>query len=178
MLVGLGAQPAEVRRPADLDALDGLIVPGGESTTLAKGLHDYGLEEPLKRRTGEGLAVFGTCAGLILLGSRHLDLVDIDVVRNAYGRQRQSFEADVIVTGLGDEVVNGVFIRAPRIERCGEGVEILAELDGAPVVVRQDHVLAATFHPELTDDTRMHAMFLAMVDGVVPLSGDRQPQEA
>ena len=165
MLELLGAQALEVRRPWQLPGLDGLIIPGGESTTIVMGIERSGLGGPLKDFSSGGRPVFGTCAGLILLGSSHLGLMDIDVERNAYGRQIKSFEAPVTVRGLGDEPFEAVFIRAPRIERRGTGVEVLAELEGAPVVARQGSLLVCSFHPELTDDLRLHALFCGLVDG-------------
>jgi pyridoxal 5'-phosphate synthase pdxT subunit len=161
----LGAEPVEVRRPAQLDGLDGLVIPGGESTTITMGLEAYGLEEPIRRFASEGGAVFGTCAGLIVLDRSHLGLFDIDARRNAFGRQRHSFETDISIRGLGDEPVKAVFIRAPWIERAGDDVDVLAELDGHPVVARQGSLLVAAFHPELTDDLRLHAYFLALAGG-------------
>jgi 5'-phosphate synthase pdxT subunit len=159
----LGAEAVEVRRPAQLAALDGLVIPGGESTTIQMGLESYGLVRPVQEFARGGGAVLGTCAGLIVLDREHLGLMDIEARRNAYGRQVRSFEADVAIRGLGDEPLRAVFIRAPRIDAAGEGVEVLAELDGDPVVARQGNLLVAAFHPELTDDLRLHAYFLAMV---------------
>jgi 5'-phosphate synthase pdxT subunit len=158
----LGVEPVEVRRPTQLEGLDGLVIPGGESTTITMGLDAYDLEEPIRRFASEGGAVFGTCAGLIVLDRSHLDLLDIDARRNAFGRQLHSFEADVTIRGLGDEPVRAVFIRAPWIERAGQDVDVLAEVDGRPVVARQGNLLVAAFHPELTDDLRLHAYFLAL----------------
>jgi 5'-phosphate synthase pdxT subunit len=162
MVRRLGCDAVEVRRPEELDPLDGLIIPGGESTTISKGLAAYGLEQPIRDFAGSGRSVMGTCAGLIVLDSGHLGVIDIVAKRNAFGRQIRSFEADLRVKGLGDEPVRAVFIRAPWIESFGSGVEPLADIDGHPVVARQDNVLVAAFHPELTDDLRMHALFLAM----------------
>ena len=138
------------------------MIPEGESTTITMGLDAYGLVQPLKDFVARGGAVLGTCAGLIVLDRAHLGLMDIDARRNAFGRQVRSFEADVEVRGLGDEPLRGVFIRAPWIEFAGEDVEVLAELDGHPVVARQGNLLVAAFHPELTDDLRLHALFLAL----------------
>ena len=159
----LGAVAVEVRRPEQLEGLDGLILPGGESTTIAMGLESYGLQGPLRAFVAEGRPVLGTCAGLIVLDRAHLGLMDVLARRNAFGRQVRSFEADVHVRGLGDEPLRAVFIRAPWIEEAGDGVEVLAEIDGHPVVARERNMLVAAFHPELTDDLRLHAMFLAMV---------------
>jgi 5'-phosphate synthase pdxT subunit len=159
MLRRLGAEPVEVRKPEQLRELDGLVIPGGESTTFMRLMRLYGLEEAVR---GFERPVLGTCAGLIVLDREHLGLVDVDVARNAYGRQVASFEADLELAGE-DAPLRGVFIRAPRVERAGEGVEVLAELDGEPVLLRQGRFLAATFHPELTDDTRVHELFLDAV---------------
>ncbi len=160
----LGAEASEVRRPEELDGLDGLVIPGGESTTITKGLGAYGLEQPIRDFAGRGCAVFGTCAGLIVLDRGHLGLMDIEARRNAFGRQLHSFETDVEIRGLGDEPLRAVFIRAPWVESAGDGVEVLAELDGHAVVARQANLLAAAFHPELTDDLRLHSLFLAMCE--------------
>jgi 5'-phosphate synthase pdxT subunit len=127
------------------------------------GLEAYGLEQPIRDFVAAGRPVLGTCAGLIVLDRAHLGLMDVVARRNAFGRQVRSFEADVPVRGLGDEPLRAVFIRAPWIEAAGEGVEVLAEVDGHPVVARQGNMLVAAFHPELTDDLRLHALFLAMV---------------
>ena len=159
----LGADPVEVRRPEQLDALDGLVIPGGESTTIQMGIESYGFTQAIADFVGSGRAVLGTCAGLIVLDRLHLGLMDIEARRNAFGRQVRSFEADVTIRGLGDEPLRAVFIRAPWIESAGPEVEVLAELDGHPVVARQGHVLVAAFHPELTDDLRLHGLFLALV---------------
>jgi 5'-phosphate synthase pdxT subunit len=158
----LDCRAVEVRRPQQLDGLDGLVIPGGESTTITMGIEAAGLAEPIRACAASGLPVLGTCAGLIMLDRSHLGLMDIDARRNAFGRQVRSFEADLLVKGLGDEPLRAVFIRAPWIERAGEQVQVLAEIDGHPVVARQGNVLAAAFHPELTDDLRLHALFLAL----------------
>jgi pyridoxal 5'-phosphate synthase pdxT subunit len=155
----LGAEVVEVRKPEELDGLDGLVIPGGESTAIGRLIRLYGLEEAIRRFSG---AVFGTCAGMILLDHDHLDLVDIGVRRNAYGRQVASFEADLELVGE-EEPLRGVFIRAPRVADTGPDVEVLAELDGEPVLLRQGRFLVASFHPELTDDTRVHRRFLELV---------------
>ena len=159
VLLRLGAEPVEVRKPEELEGLDGLIVPGGESTAIARLMRLYGLEEAIRSFAGP---VFGTCAGLILLGRDRLGLVDVEVARNAYGRQVASFEADLELEGEA-EPLRGVFIRAPRVAAVGPDVEVLAELDGEPVLLREGRFLVATFHPELTDDTRVHARFLELV---------------
>jgi pyridoxal 5'-phosphate synthase pdxT subunit len=161
MLRRLGAEVVEVRKPEELDGLDGLVVPGGESTAIARLIDVYGLEGAIREFERP---VFGTCAGLIMLDREHLGLVDLTVRRNAYGRQVASFETDLALAGT-DEPLRGVFIRAPRVEAVGPEVEVLAEHDGEPVLVRQGRFLAATFHPELTDDTRVHELFLEAVRG-------------
>jgi len=158
----LGCQPVEIRRPGQLDALDALVIPGGESTTIEKGIKAYCLEEAIRDFAAAGRPLLGTCAGLILVDRTHLGLMDIDARRNAFGRQVRSFEADVRVRGLGDEPLRAVFIRAPWIERWGDYVEVLAEIDGHPVVARERNMLVTAFHPELTDDLRLHALFLSL----------------
>jgi pyridoxal 5'-phosphate synthase pdxT subunit len=155
----LGAEVVEVRLPEQLDGLDGLVIPGGESTAITRLMRLYGLEEAIRRFRG---AVLGTCAGMILLDREHLGLVDLSVERNAYGRQVASFEADLEL-GDDEEPLRGVFIRAPRVRDVGEDVEVLAEHDGTPVLLRQGRFLVASFHPELTGDTRVHERFLQLV---------------
>jgi pyridoxal 5'-phosphate synthase pdxT subunit len=169
-LEGVGAETRPVKSEADLEGLDGLVIPGGESTTIGRLAERFGLIEPLRRRIDGGMAVFGTCAGLILLsgavteGSQPLlSRLDILVKRNAFGRQNDSFEADLAVAGL-DRPFHAVFIRAPWVEKVGDDVEILARVDDHPVMVRQGRVLAASFHPELTDDDRIHRLFLDLVE--------------
>jgi 5'-phosphate synthase pdxT subunit len=159
MLRRLGADAVEVRKPEQLEGLDGLVVPGGESTTFMRLMRLYGLEEAIRRFEQP---ILGTCAGLIVLDRDHLGLVDVEVARNASGRQVSSFEADLDLAGE-DKPLRGVFIRAPRVTAAGEGVEVLADLDGEPVLLRQGRFLVATFHPELTDDTRVHELFLDSV---------------
>ncbi len=159
MLRRLGAEPVEVRLPEQLDGLDGLIIPGGESTAIGRLMRLYGLDEALQRFTAP---IFGTCAGMIVLDRDHLGLGDFRVRRNAFGRQVRSFEADLDID-RGGEPVRAVFIRAPWIEEAGPGVEILAEVDGHPVLAREGRILVAAFHPELTDDTRIHELFLNLV---------------
>jgi 5'-phosphate synthase pdxT subunit len=159
MLRRLGADPVEVRKPEQLDGLDGLVVPGGESTTFMRLMRLYGLEDAIRSFQQP---ILGTCAGLIVLDREHLGLVDVEVERNAYGRQVSSFEADLDLAGE-DEPLRGVFIRAPRVEAAGDDVEVLAQLDGKPVLLKQGRFLVATFHPELTDDTRVHELFLDTV---------------
>ena len=159
MLRQLGTEAVEVRKPEQLDDLDGLVIPGGESTTFMRLMRLYGLEEAVRSFEKP---ILGTCAGLIVLDQEHLGLLDVDVARNAYGRQVASFEADLQLTGEG-KPLRGVFIRAPRVERAGDDVEVLVELEGEPVLLRQGRLLVATFHPELTDDTRVHELFLDSV---------------
>ena len=155
----LGAEAVEVRLPEDLEGLDGLVIPGGESTTIMRLARIYGLDDAIRRFHG---ALFGTCAGMIVLDRNHLGLVDLEVERNGYGRQVASFEADL---ELADgEPLRGVFIRAPRVRDVGGGVEVLAHLDGEPVLLREGRFVVASFHPELTDDTRVHERFLELVD--------------
>jgi len=159
MLRRLGAEAVEIRKPEQLQGLDGLVIPGGESTTFMRLMRLYGLDEAVREFTGP---VLGTCAGMIVLDRRHLGAVDIEVDRNAYGRQVASFEADLALAGDG-EPLRGVFIRAPRVREVGPEVEVLAELDGEPVLLRQGRFIVASFHPELTDDTRVHERFLELV---------------
>jgi pyridoxal 5'-phosphate synthase pdxT subunit len=159
MLRRLGAEPVEVRKPEELDGLDGLVIPGGESTTFMRLMRLYGLDEAVRSFPAP---VFGTCAGMIVLDRDHLGLVDVAVNRNAYGRQVASFEADLQLVGE-DEPLRGVFIRAPRVRDAGPEVEVLADLDGEPVLARQGRFLVASFHPELTADTRVHELFLDLV---------------
>lgn len=168
MLEALGAQPQMVRRAADLDEVDGLIIPGGESTTIGRLARRYGLLEPLRAQIVAGLPTFGTCAGLIFLAERLtegdqvlLQILDVTVQRNAFGRQNESFETLLSVAGL-DDPFPAVFIRAPWVEKVGADVEILASVDDHPVLVRKDRVLASSFHPELTADGRLHRLFLEM----------------
>jgi 5'-phosphate synthase pdxT subunit len=159
MLRRLGAEVVEVRLPEQLDGLDGLVIPGGESTAITRLMQLYGLEEAIRRFRG---AVLGTCAGMILLDRAHLGLVDLEVDRNAYGRQVASFEADLSLAG-DPEPLRGVFIRAPRVREAGPEVEVLAEHDGEPELLRDGRFLVASFHPELTDDTRVHERILELV---------------
>ena len=159
MLRALGADPVEVRKGEELDGLDGLIIPGGESTTFMRMMQLYGIDQALR---DFDRPVFGTCAGMIVLDREHLRLIDLTVRRNAFGRQIASFETDLDVAGL-DEPVHAVFIRAPWVEDVGPDVEVLAEVDGRPVLAREGRFLVAAFHPELTDDTRLHELFLESV---------------
>jgi pyridoxal 5'-phosphate synthase pdxT subunit len=160
MLRRLGADAVEIRKPEELAGLDGLVVPGGESTTFMRLMRLYGLDEAIREFERP---ILGTCAGMIVLDRDHLGLVDLVVDRNAYGRQVASFEADLRLAGE-DEPLRGVFIRAPRVRSTGERVEVLAELDGEPVLAREGRILVASFHPELTEDTRVHELFLSAVE--------------
>ena len=177
----LGADPVEVRLPRDLDTVDALIIPGGESTTMAHLLDLHELREPLQRRARQGMPVWGTCAGMILLAQALTDerplplgLMDIIVDRNAYGRQLQSFESELTVPALGDEPIPAVFIRAPALVSMGQDVETLAALpDGSAVAVQQGNVLATSFHPELTTDVRFHRYFLEMAALALERTGAR-----
>jgi len=161
-LRALGTDIVEVRLPGELDGLDGLVIPGGESTTILRLAELYGLDDSLRAYRGP---IFGTCAGMIVLDREHLGLADVEAERNAFGRQVKSFEADVT---LEDEALplRGVFIRAPRIRSLGSDVQVLGRLDGEPVLVRDGRLLLSSFHPELTDDLRVHALFLQMVEEV------------
>jgi len=169
MLQRLGVAAPLVITPEGLASLDALVIPGGESTTIGKLMVSYGLLDPLRERVLGGMPVYGTCAGMILLAKEiagqiqpRLGLMEIEVLRNAYGRQVVSFEADISVT-FTSSPVRGVFIRAPIISHVGAGVSVLGEFEDKPVLVRQDNMLASSFHPELTDDTRIHDFFLSML---------------
>ncbi|MGA8363022.1 MAG: pyridoxal 5'-phosphate synthase glutaminase subunit PdxT [Solirubrobacteraceae bacterium] len=163
VLRGLGADVREVRTVADLDGLDGLVIPGGESTTMTLGIEREGLAGPLRELAGAGTPMLGSCAGLIMLDREHLGLMDMRARRNAFGRQLRSFETDLEVRGLTGDPLRAVFIRAPWIAEHGPDVEILAELDGHPVAALQERMLAVAFHAELTDDDRVHRLFLDML---------------
>jgi 5'-phosphate synthase pdxT subunit len=165
MLVSLGARPREVRVPADLDGLDALIIPGGESTVMTLGIQREGLAEPLRELVRAGTPVLGTCAGMIMLDRDHLGLLDVTTRRNAFGRQVRSFEADIDVAGVDGGPVHAVFIRAPWVERAGPDVSVLAEDNDRIVAVRHGALLATSFHPELTPDRRIHRLFVEMVKG-------------
>ncbi len=171
-LTRLGAEATPVKVPADLDGVDGVVLPGGESTTISFLLDSSGLRAPLADRLARGMPAFGTCAGMILLAADVLDgrtdqrsfgVIDLAVRRNAFGRQVDSFEADLAVTGL-DDPFHAVFIRAPAVESAGPAVEVPAEVDGRPVLCRQGAIMVSAFHPELTDDLRLHEMFLEAFD--------------
>jgi pyridoxal 5'-phosphate synthase pdxT subunit len=160
VLEGLRARVREVRVPADLDGLDGLVIPGGESTTMTLGVEREGLGGPLRALAAEGIPILGSCAGLIMLDRNHLGIMDILAERNAFGRQLRSFEADLDVKGLDGRPLRAVFIRAPIITEHGRDVEILAEIDGHPVAARQGRLLAVAFHTELGGEDRVHRLFL------------------
>jgi 5'-phosphate synthase pdxT subunit len=162
MLEALGAEVREVRAPEQLSGLDGLVIPGGESTTISKGMARDGLDTAVSAHAEAGGPILGSCAGMIVCDAEHLGIGDYSCRRNAFGRQLQSFEQDLAVEGIGSEPLRAVFIRAPWVERHGPGVEVLAELDGHPVALRDGRLLAVAFHPELTDDSRLHALFMAM----------------
>ncbi len=170
-LADIGAEPVEVRLPRDLVGLDGLILPGGESTAMRKLIDRYGLRDPIVALVSGGAPVYGTCAGMILLANRIADgdepvlsLLDVTVQRNAYGRQLDSFEAEIAIPALGEAPMHGVFIRAPVVSEVGPDVEVLArDPDGRPIAVRQGRVLATAFHPELTPDRRLHRLLLDLI---------------
>ena len=162
MLAELGVEAREVRTPADLDGLDGLVIPGGESTTMTLGIEREGLAEPLRALAQDGTPVLGTCAGLIMLDRDHLGVLDVRAERNAFGRQVRSFEADLDIDGLAG-AMRAVFIRAPAVAELGDGVEVLAEVEGRPVAVRQGNVPAVAFHPELTGDPRVHEWLVEQI---------------
>lgn len=162
MLRELGSVVSEVRVPVDLADLDGLVIPGGESTTIVKGIELADLADAIRAHHAAGRTVLGTCAGMIVCDRDHLGLLDVTTRRNAFGRQLQSFEADLRIDGIGEEALRAVFIRAPWVERQGPDVDVLATYDEHPVAVREGNVLACAFHPELTDDSRLHALFMAM----------------
>ena len=162
ILRGLGAEPREVRTVGDLDGLDALIIPGGESTVMTLGIEREQLAEPLRELARSGTPILGTCAGLIMLDRDHLGLLDVAAERNAFGRQLKSFEADLDVDGVAGEAIRAVFIRAPWVSEHGEDVEVLARVDGHPVAVRQGNILAVAFHPELAGEHRLHELLLGM----------------
>lgn len=165
----LGAIAHEVRVPADLDGLDALVLPGGESTVMTLGIEREGLGEPLRELARRGTPVLGTCAGMIMLDRAHLGVLDIDARRNAFGRQLHSFEADLEVAGVPGGPVHAIFIRAPWVADTGPAVEILAAVEGHPVAVRQDNVIAVSFHPELNGEPRLHELLLTLA--AAPRSG-------
>ncbi|MFN4032900.1 MAG: pyridoxal 5'-phosphate synthase glutaminase subunit PdxT [Fimbriimonadales bacterium] len=174
MLARLGVEATEVRKLNDLSEVDALIIPGGESTTIGKLMARYGLDEAIRARAALGMPIYGTCAGMILLAKHiegsdqpRLGLMDITVRRNAFGRQIESFEADVPFLPTPERPVRGVFIRAPIVSQIGDGVDTLSELEGTIVAVQQGKLLATAFHPELTDDTRVHQYFLSLISGTL-----------
>jgi 5'-phosphate synthase pdxT subunit len=166
VLEDLGAQARAVRTADELAGLDGLVIPGGESTTMTLGIEREQLAEPLRDLVKQGKPVLGTCAGLIVLDREHLGLLDVSARRNAFGRQLHSFEADLDLDGDGP--LRAVFIRAPWVDDHGDGVEVLAEVEGHPVAVRQGRILAVAFHPELTDDRRLHRWLVDSANGAAP----------
>lgn len=172
VLEGLGAEVREVRVPADLEGVDGLVIPGGESTTMTLGIERERLAEPLRALIAAGAPVLGTCAGLIVLDRDHLGALDIVAERNAFGRQVHSFEARLDIDGVGDGV-EAIFIRAPWAREVGDGVEVLAAVDGHPVAVRRDDVLAVSFHPELSGETRLHEWLLGRIAATNTETGGR-----
>jgi len=173
ILAGLGADAREVRVPADLVDLDALVMPGGESTVMTLGIEREGLAEPLRELARRGTPILGTCAGMIMLDRAHLDVLDILAKRNAFGRQLRSFEADLDVTDVPGGPVHAVFIRAPWVADVGNGVEVLADVDGHPVAVRQGNVIAVSFHPELTGEPRLHRLLLDLISADPHSEGDR-----
>ena len=162
MIRAIGADAREVRVPADLEGLDALIIPGGESTVMTLGVEREGLAEPLRRLASAGTPVLGTCAGLIMLDRDHLGLLDVSTARNAFGRQLRSFEADLEVKGVGGGPMHAVFIRAPWVTDSGPDVEVLGRIDQHPVAIRQGRILGVAFHPELAGDTRLHELLLSL----------------
>jgi len=167
----LGVTAVEIRKPAQLDGVSGLIIPGGESTTIGKLMAQWGLMEKVQTRARQGMAIYGTCAGMIMLAKEIIDsdqprlgLMDVAVRRNGFGRQRESFEANMLVPEFGTEPVQAVFIRAPYIERAGDNVKVMATVNDKIVIARQDKLLVTAFHPELTDDDRIHKYFISMIN--------------
>lgn len=173
ILSKIGVQVTQVRLPEDLKQISALIIPGGESTTISKLMTDYGILKPLKDFIQSGMPLLGTCAGLILLANRIVEdhrvngigILDITVRRNAYGRQVNSFEADLDIPVLGEEKFRGIFIRAPQIESVSSNVEVLANFNNTPVAIKQKNIIACTFHPELTSDLRFHRYFVSLIEG-------------
>jgi 5'-phosphate synthase pdxT subunit len=165
ILSTLGARAREIRVPAELDGLDGLILPGGESTVMTLGIEREGLAEPLRALAVAGTPILGTCAGMIMLDREHLGVLDILAERNAFGRQLRSFEADLEIEGVLGGPVHAVFIRAPWVSETGPGVRVLADVDGHPVAVRQGNVVAISFHPELSGERRLHELLLRLAAG-------------
>lgn len=174
MLADLGARATEVRTPDDFADLDALVIPGGESTTITKAIERDGLEPAIRAHHESGRPILGTCAGMIVLDREHLGLLDATARRNAFGRQLASFETDLEIAGIGPEPMRAVFIRAPWISSHGPGVDVLAEVAGHPVAVREYSVLAIAFHPELTEDPRIHALLMAMATAARESTRDRE----
>jgi 5'-phosphate synthase pdxT subunit len=168
IVAALGAEPREVRVPGDLEGLDALIIPGGESTVMTLGIEREGLAEPLRALVSRGTPVLGTCAGMIMLDRDHLDLLDVSTRRNAFGRQLHSFEADLDLAGVEGGPIHAIFIRAPWVIEYGPEVEVLGKVDEHPVAIRQGNLLAVSFHPELSGETRLHRLLLAMDNGRGP----------
>lgn len=171
MLERCGVTAVEIRKPAELDDIAGLIIPGGESTTIGKLMAQWGLMEKIQLRVNQGMAIYGTCAGMIMLAKEiigsdqpRLGLMDVAVRRNGFGRQRESFEASMLVPEFGPEPVQAVFIRAPYIERAGDNVIVMATVNDKIVIARQDKMLVTAFHPELTEDDRIHKYFISMIN--------------
>jgi 5'-phosphate synthase pdxT subunit len=162
LLRSVGGEPVEVRVPDDLEGLEALVIPGGESTVMTLGVEREGLAEPLRQLVAAGTPVLGTCAGMIMLDRDHLGLLDISTRRNAFGMQLRSFEADVEVDGVDGGPMHAVFIRAPWVSEHGDAVEVLGRVDDHPVAIRQGNVVAVSFHPELAGDPRLHELLLAM----------------
>jgi 5'-phosphate synthase pdxT subunit len=175
MLTGLGADAIEARTAEHLADLDALVIPGGESTTISKGIVRDGLGDAIRDHAAAGRPILGSCAGMIVCDREHLGFGDYRCRRNAFGRQLHSFERDLEVEGAGPDPIRAVFIRAPWIEDHGPGVEVLAEVDGHPVAVRDRNLLAVAFHPELTDDSRVHALLMAMATSAADAEGARTP---
>jgi 5'-phosphate synthase pdxT subunit len=173
MLEELGADAIAVRRAEELAGLDALVIPGGESTTIMKAIERDGLRPAIEAHVKGGRPVLGTCAGMIVCDRDHLGLADVVARRNAFGRQLASFEADLDVDGLGPEPLRAVFIRAPWVEEAGPDVEVLATVDGHPVAIRQDGVVLVAFHPELTEDSRVHAYLMAIATSARDRASDR-----
>lgn len=178
MLKSLGAHPLEVRTAGELDELDGLVIPGGESTTIWKAIERDRLEPAIRAHVESGRAVLGTCAGMIVCDRGHLGLVDATARRNAFGRQIASFEVELEVGGLGPDPMRAVFIRAPWIQDHGPDVEVLASVDGRPVVIRQGPIVLCAFHPELTDDSRLHALLMALATAAREERNETSPEQA
>lgn len=179
MLSALNTEAIPIRLPSELDTVDALVIPGGESTSISKLLSDYNLMEPIRKLAGQGFPILGTCAGMILIAKKAADLdleplgiMDIEVKRNAFGRQADSFEADLNISALGNESFHGIFIRAPVIEKVEPCVEILCQFNGNVVAAKQGKALACAFHPELTDDLRFHRYFLHLITGDAVAKGN------